>query len=215
MNYKKIVIFFLEMFLILLLICGCSRVESLSIDNKIDSEIEYVKDGVEIFLKNCEQGEYIGDNEDILWNDISEENTIFINSIPVIEADLDYYKIERNKIDEIMNIRKNIDMYVQKNDLNNLKKEYGKLYINFQNLKYDEIKNFRSKSMEIYINAIDENNDKLDVLIQELENLYSNLKSNNIGLNRINNIISNMRSFYNEKNYKNIQYYSLKIVDYL
>ncbi len=215
-NFYKI-FFIIILFSIVFTITGCSDKEELTVENKIQAEKEFVKSGVEIFLKKCEDNEYLKEGN-IDWDNISQENLTFINSFPTIEADLAYVKLDNNQINNIKNIIQNINTNIQNKDLDKVREQYSNLYIAIENLSSDSFKNIRILAMQIYMNSIVQNNTNLNELIQNIENEYKKVdlnKTTYIELNRIEEIINNMRNLLNEKRYKDLEMYSLRIIEIL
>lgn len=217
MSKLKIMVFMLIVIISVLVLSGCSKNNELNIQNKIEAEVEFTERGVEVFLKKCELDEYITNNE-IDWKKIKDENAVFTNSFSVIESDLLFANLNSIKIDEIKNKIINIDNYVNNNEFDNLRKEYADLYISFESINLNEYKKLKCIIMDMYISAIDENFENLNTLITNLENEYRNIDKNGknaIELNRIHNIVINMRNILDSRDYDSIRNYCVQMISIL
>jgi len=126
--------FFVFMFILIFCLSGCTNEENLTIENKINSEIEYVKKNCSIFIAKFDSDEYLKDGT-LDSEKIKYDTTVFLNSLPVIVDDLKYVKLSDEFINNMNNIIGNINNFSQNNQLDNLKNEYISLYNLFEALE--------------------------------------------------------------------------------
>lgn len=126
--------FLIIVFVLIFCLSGCSNESELTIENKIESEIEYVKKHSSSFVNDFEGAEYLKDGA-IDWEKINYDTTVFLNSIPTIKEDLKFVKLSDEVINTIDSVTKNINNYSQNKQLENLKNEYNNLYNLFESLE--------------------------------------------------------------------------------
>lgn len=213
---KKVKLLFL-LVAIMFCVTGCSKDDELTIQNKIDAEVGYVENGVEIFLKKCEKNEFLKDGV-FDWERVGAENSIFLSAFSTIEDDLAYVKLDTTSIDNIKNTVQKIDNYVLNKDYDNSRIEYGNLYVLFENLSTSSLKRIRVLAMQIYISAISQNDGALNILANSIEEEYQKIELNEdnyIGLNRIKDVVYYFKTLVNEKKYDDLKVYSLRIIELL
>lgn len=215
-KYKSFIL--LLIIISIFFITGCSN-KKLNMESKIESEIDFCEGRILIFLKKCEYDEYVKDGS-LDWEYIINDTNDFSNSFPTIEADLSNVNYDNSKIEEIKASLTSLKTYAQNKELDKLKKEYGILYSKVISIKNNDNRNFKNKCMQIYITSLENDKQKCNNLIAELEVIYETMKQkddfleiNKFSLNRIHDNILDLKSALEAEEYQRIRAHSLKIVE--
>lgn len=217
MKNKKILLL-LIFCLIFFLLTGCNNNTNLNMESKIEAEIEFAENRILLFLKNSEYDEYLEDST-LNWEKIENDTNQFVNSFPIIEADLSNVQYSQNQIDEIKNNLNSITNNLKNRNFQNLKNEYGNLYLKIINIKNNKNKDLKNKCMKIYIQALNENKNVAD-LIAEIENDYKKNKNdyefvniNKYSMNKIYDNIVDLKKGLKDNEFNKIRAHSLKIIE--
>ncbi|MBP3597149.1 MAG: hypothetical protein J6J60_07130 [Clostridia bacterium] len=217
MRNKKILLL-LIFCLIFFLLTGCNNNTNLNMESKIEAEIEFAENRILLFLKNSEYDEYLEDST-LNWEKIENDTNQFVNSFPIIEADLSNVQYSQNQIDEIKNNLNSITNNLKNRNFQNLKNEYGNLYLKIINIKNNKNKDLKNKCMKIYIQALNENKNVAD-LIAEIENDYKKNKNdyefvniNKYSMNKIYDNIVDLKKGLKDNEFNKIRAHSLKIIE--
>lgn len=216
-NFKKLICICLFVILIFSL-TGCSK-DELTMESKIDSEVEFCENEILIFLRKVENDEYKKDDT-LNWDKIREDNNTFTNSIPVIEADFASVNLDNNKIEDIKTSVRNMNQYCDSKDINKLMNEYAIFYNKIVSVKSTDNRELKKLAMNAYINALNNDSSQLATIIDEMQNKYNGLKSNEefvrvngLSLRKISDNIEDLKKGLNESNYKVLKEHCLKIVE--
>lgn len=216
---KKIKIFLVIIFfcVIVFLLTGCNNTK-LNMESKIESEIEFAENRILLFLKNGEYNEYLEDGS-LNWENIEKDTNQFITSFPVIEADLSNVHYSQKEIDEIKINLNNIAKNLENRNFQNLKNEYGNLYLKFIKIKNNKNKALKNKCMQIYMQALTENENVAN-LILEIEKDYNDNKKdkefvdiNKYSMNKIYDNIEDLKNAIKNNEFEKIRAHSLKIIE--
>ena len=216
---KKIfyVIYIFEIFVIMLLLSGCTNNKELNIENKINAEIEFAKHGSIVLIKKFETNFY-SDDEKIDWENAKDDGKVFTDSFVPIEEDFTYVGVNTEIIENIKESLTAINMGYENNDFDTLKIEYSNLFLKFENFDKSELKNFRTIVMNLYVKSIAKESQDISESINSLVNEYKNIKQtkqNYISLNRCNNIIIDIENKNTDKKYDEIRLDCINLIDLL
>ena len=156
MKKKKLFLLLIIFPLMTLLLTGCNNNTNLNMESKIEAEIEFAENRILLFLKNGEYDEYLEDGS-LNWENIENDTNQFVNSFPIIEADLSNVQYSQNQIDEIKNNLNSITTNLENRNFQNLKNEYGNLYLKIISIKNNKNKDLKNKCMQVYMQALTEN----------------------------------------------------------
>lgn len=212
--------FFLIILISIFIFSGCSKnVESM--ENKINSEIEFLENRILEILGKYENSEYL-ENGKLNWENISYDFNVIVNNFEVIEQDLIYSKIDNFKLNLIKENIKNILENIRINNDINTKIELTNLYINILNIK--DMDNIELKKLLVQeLNYVyTQNTMNIQNEIINIENKYKEelnnqefKRKNEYILVRFDNNLEDAKELISKSNYEQLPVILIELIEFL
>lgn len=212
---KKIALMLICSCILLISLTGCQNAESKNINDKLNSELEYIEDLIfKIAIKHA-KGEYIEDDK-IKWDDIKRDVSKINDSADTLILDLTEVNVDNKDIigfsNDLNDLLISISNESQTTILEKLNDMYAKIIIFRQAYLEDKnkIEKNKIKNEVLNIYSLATKNDfigastKITETIENYKNLMNNkdyAEENGYNLNKIYILLEEYRNSINTQNY--------------